>query len=469
MFSRNESRRDFLKGCGGFLGASALLATPASAISGFASNQRPNILWIVLDDIGPDLGCYGMEQVSTPNLDRLAGEGVLFTNAFATATVCTPSRSSFFTGMYPTTIGVQDHPGQIGDLPEGVYSLTTLLRRAGYFSVNLESEGGFNEKKVYGTSGKTHWNFRPRIDAFDTKHMWDADDPSTLFSGGGWESKSADQPFFAYANIETAKAHGFGRGRRWALENGVSLDASKVELPPYYPDTNQMRNRLGMYYDAVMHADHVVGKVLAGLKAAGYADNTLVFFFSDHGRAMMRHKQWLYDGGIHVPLIVRWPSVLDAGSVRRDMISLMDVAPTALQAAGIDPPHSMEALPMFGDREERNYIFAARDRCDRTVDKVRAVRTRRFKYIRNLYPERPYTQESSYAMGAFMALRLLTEMVEKNEPLTPQQRLFMAERKPEEELYDVQTDPYEVHNLVDEVEYIEVLHEMREIMSGHLD
>lgn len=170
-----------------------------------------------------------------------------------------------------------------------------------------------------------------------------------------------------------------------------------------------------------------------------------------------------------MPLIVRWPNVLDAGSVRRDMISLMDVAPTALQAAGIDFPPKMEALPMFGDREERDYIFATRDRCDQTVDKVRAVRTRRFKYIRNLYPDRPYTQESSYAMGAFMALRLLTEMVENNEPLTPQQRLFMAERKPEEELYDVQTDPYEVHNLVDEVEYIEVLHEMREIMNRHLD
>jgi N-sulfoglucosamine sulfohydrolase len=447
--------------CGALAGLGPIAA--ASAKEG-----RPNVLWIVLDDVGPDLGCYGRTEISTPNLDRLAEQGVLFENAFASAPVCTPSRSAFFTGMYQTTIGAQDHSSQIGTLPDGVESITTSLKRAGYFNVNIVAEGDFKEKKIYGSSGKTHWNFRPRQEPFDLEHRWDVARPEQIFAGGGWEKRKPSQPFFAYVNIETAKAHGFGEGRKWALERGLSLDQSQVKIPPYYPDTPQMRNRLGMYYDAVMHMDHVVGKVLDSLARAGFDENTLVFFFADHGRAMMRHKQWLYDGGLHVPLIVRWPGRLPAGSVRSDMVSLIDVAPSTLMAAGLEVPAAMEAKPMFASQEKREYIFAARDRCDNTVDKVRCVRTQYFKYIRNFYPERPYTQESSYAMGAFHALRILTQMKADGQTLTAEQELFMADHKPPEELYDIRSDSYEVDNLIEDVEYSEILEEMRGLMAPHL-
>ena len=417
---------------------------------------RPNILWIVIDDIGPDLGCFGNRLVTTPNLDQFAKEGVRFPSAFATCPVCSPSRSAFSTGMYQTTIGAQDHRSAIGRLPEGTRAITDYLLEAGYWTVNIESDGQFKEKKILGSSGKTDWNFTPGRDPF-TMHSWDVNHPEQIFTGEDWNKRKAGQPFFAYVNIETAKAHGFGDGRRFAKEQGISVHPEQIEVPPYYPDTPQMRDRLGQYYDAVSHLDFVVGEVLKGLKEAGLEEKTLVFFFSDHGRAMMRHKQWLYDGGIHVPLIVRWPGKIKPDSVREDLVSLIDVMPTTLRAAGIEAPARMEGRHLFGgDVPPREYIFAARDRCDNTFDRVRCVRTQRYKYIRNFHPELPYTQESEYATGAFLELRLLMKLKEENK-LTPEQALFMAPRKPPEELYDLQADPYEVKNLADVAEHKEIL------------
>ena len=429
-------RRDFLKTAG--CGTAALLAGCSTKSSTRTKpvaqrQQRPNILWLISEDTSPDIGCYGHPQVKTPNIDRLASEGALFTNAFVTAPVCSASRSGFMTGMYQTSIGAHHHRSHRGDgyrLPAPAAVITEYFRRAGYFTCNC---AGLSYKKP----GKTDWNFTPKTRPFD---------------GTDWSQRKRGQPFFAQMNFSMTH-RAFRRDKR------NPIDPGSVELPPYYPDHPLARRDWADYLESVQVLETEIGVALQWLQKEGMADNTIVMYFGDHGRPHVRGKQWLYEGGIHVPMIVRWPGHIEGGTVIDDLVSSVDFAPTFLSLAGIEPPEHLQGHIMLGDgKRTREYIFAARDRCDGTVDHIRCVRSKRYKYIRNYDPERSYMQFNAYKKLQYPMVTVL-QVLHKQGKLTPEQARFMAATRPREELYDLQEDPHELQNLAEEPKLKAVLRE----------
>nr|WP_252736607.1 MULTISPECIES: sulfatase [unclassified Psychrosphaera] len=425
-----------------------------------SSEKKPNVIWLVLEDISLDLGVYGTPEVKTPNLDRLANEGIKYTNAYATAAVCSTSRSAFFTGMHATSIGAHHHRSHLKDnyrLPNHVKLASEYMRDAGYFSL------------LMGPKQKTDFNFSHAGKAFD------AQDGEIKYSGGAythapidmkllqrpaWQSyikNQQDKPFFAQINY--SETH-----RTFIADKDDPIDPSKVKLPSYYPDHDITRRDWALYLETVQTVDKKVGNLFAELKEAGVLDNTIVFVFGDHGRAMLRDKQWLYDGGLQVPLIV-WGKGIEGGQTNHDLVSLIDVMPTTLDIAGIDVPDYIEGHVFLGDNTKpRDYIYAHKDRCDETDDRVRAVRDSRFKYIRNFYPEKPYTDFNAYKKLQYPVLALMQKLHNEGK-LTPEQVTFFAKQRPPEELYDTRTDPDEVYNLAAQPQYQTQLVTMRQELA----
>ena len=439
------NRRDFLKGVGVGTAVMALQGCVSTARL-FEGRDRPNILWILSEDISPDLSCYGTEAVQTPNLDRLARQGVRYTNAFTTSPVCSPSRSAMITGMYQTSIDVHHHRSHRDDgytLPQPVRLITDYLREPGYFTANVKTAA----PGVRG-SGKTDFNFQFK----------------NAFDGSDWNQRKPGQPFFAQLSISVTHRGGHWKNLHEKLENPV--DPAEVKLPPYYPDHPIARQDWATYLNSIQLMDQYVGRILERLDDEGFADNTVVIFIGDHGRCHVRGKQWLYDGGIHIPLIIRWPGKLKAGQVCDDLVSAIDISATVLKIAGVVLPRHIEGRVFLGPgAEKREYIIAARDRCDETVDRIRCVRTKRYKYIRNFMPQRPYTQKNRYKERSYPMLPLMKELHAEGK-LTPAQRLFMRPRKPDEELYDIRRDPYEIHNLAASQRHQKTLKKMRAILDN---
>ncbi len=422
-------RRDFLKSASG-CAAAALLAGCSTAPP---KGPPPNILWLISEDTSPDFGCYDNTVVRTPRLDRLAREGTLYTNAFVTAPVCSASRSAFMTGMVQTAIGAHNHRSHRSDghrLPEPVTLITEYFHQAGYFVCNCN---GLNYKKP----GKTDWNFTP---------------PPAPFDGTDWSQRQGGQPFFAQVNFSLTH-------RQFQRDERHPIDPAQVPLPPYYPDHPLARRDWADYLESIQKLDTEIGVALTWLEREGLADNTIVMYFADHGRPHVRGKQWLYEGGIRIPLIVRWPGHVRRGAVVDDLVSSIDLAPTVMSLAGIKPPSHLQGHTFLGRRAKaRKHVFAARDRCDETVDRIRCVRSERYKYIRNDFPDRPYTQSNGYKKLQYPVLTLL-QVLNKQGKLTPEQAKFMSPTRPREELYDVQQDPFELHNLADNDDYQKVLRE----------
>ena len=427
----------------------ALLAAVAAPLVGEAAPTRPNILWLIAEDMGPALGCYGQREVATPNLDRLAAEGVRFTRAYTTAPVCSPSRSALFTGMYQTTIGAHNHRAHRDDgyrLPEGVRLLMEWLREAGYFTANLvELPAGFGFK---GT-GKTDWNFTPpEQSAFDSKR---------------WADLAGHQPFFAQINFQ--ETHRKFRAPPHA-------DPAKVDLPPYYPDHPAVRADHAAYLDAATELDRKIGLVLTQLERDGLADKTLVVFLGDNGEAHIRGKQFCYEEGLRVPLIVRWPKAwpapthLSAGQIDDRLVEAIDLAPSMLSLAGALVPPKMQGRVLFGENAAppRQYAFGARDRCDETVFRLRTVRDERFRYIRNFTPDRPFLQPNEYKARQYPLWTLLPQLYAEGK-LTPAQAALCAPRMPEEELYDLETDPHEIRNLAGSAGHEMVIERLRQVLE----
>jgi len=401
------TRRDFLKVCNASAVASTLSGLLVRSAYASSSQERPNILWIDTEDLSPDIGCYGHPLVKTPNIDQLAADGVRFTNAFVTAPVCSASRSATITGMYQTSIGCHHHRSKRDTpLPDGIRPVTHYLRDAGYFTCN-------GQALTDGRQGKLDYNFKMSF--------------KEAFDGTDWSQRKPGQPFFA--EMHFSETH-----RNFYRDPDNPINPDDVEVPPYYPDHPITRLDWALYLEIIQNLDKKVGKLLQRLEDEGLADNTIVFFWGDHGRAMVRGKQFLYEGGIHIPLIVRWPGHIEPGSVRDDFVSTIDFAPTWMTLAGIDVPDYVQGQDFLGsDVPGRDCIFAARDRCDETDDRIRCVRTKRYKYIRNFFPERP----------------------------TPEQARFMAPTRPAEELYDLQNDPHEVYNIADDTAHQGILKELR--------
>lgn len=429
-------RRDFLRtlGCGAVAGVLPSCATDSPLQQPIAKN-RPNILWLISEDTSPDLACYGNPLVKTPNLDKLAADGALFTNAFTTSPVCSAARSALMTGMYQTSIDAQHHRSHRSDnytLPDPVEVITRYFQQAGYYTCNSD---GLTYKKL----GKTDWNFMPK---------------SNAFNGTDWSGRRPDQPFFAQMNFSLTH-------RPFKRDKRNPIDPDTVGLPPYYPDHPLARRDWADYLESVQVLDTQIGVALTWLEKEGLADNTIVLYFSDHGRPHVRAKQWLYEGGISIPMILRWPGKIESGTMVDDLVSAIDLAPTFLWAAGIDPPRHLQGHPFMGpDRRTRGYVFAARDRCGETVDRIRCVRSHQYKYIRNYDPDRPYTQFSGYRKLQYPVLTLM-EVLHKQGKLTPEQARFMAAARPAEEFYDLQVDPFELHNLADDPDYEKALKQHR--------
>jgi N-sulfoglucosamine sulfohydrolase len=408
-----------------FLTASA--AFPAIIRSrSSAATDRPNIIWIVGDDLGCELGCYGYPAVQTPNMDRLAADGTRFTQFHTTAPVCSPSRSAYNVGLYQTTTGAQNHRSHHQDgytLPPGARLITDRFREQGYFTCNVRQIA----PGVTG-DGKLDFNFK-------------TDKP---FDGTHWRQRNPGQPVYAQVNFEAPH-----KGKQWdeARRQKVRVDPSKVELPPFYPDHPTVRDELATYLDTVQLLDRQVGILLDKLAEDKLLDNSAIFLFGDNGRCLLRGKQWLYDHGTRVPLAVRWPGVAKAGAVRSDPAIALDMTATSVMAAGIPIPQYFHGRPLFGAQAKpRDYIVTARDRCDETIDRIRAVRDRRYKYIRNFMPERPYTQPNAYIEENYPTQKVLKELHAAGK-LNAVQEQWMAPHKPEIEFYDTETDPFEVHNL----------------------
>ena len=404
------------------------------------NTQRPNILWISLEDTSPRFGCYGDEVARTPNLDKLAAQGCRYPNAFSTAGVCAPSRACIITGMYATSIGAHHMRTQSDPVPHSLepYEVVTphyakllpeYLRGAGYFCTN---------------NFKTDYQFQPPFTAWDECN-----------NQAHWRHRpDPDQPFFAVFNPTFTHESGM-----WEKDEALVTDPDAVTLPPYLPDTPKARRALARHYDNIEKDDNVVGELLEQLEADGLADNTIVVIWSDHGEGLPRAKRWPYDAGINIPFIVRWPGQIEAGRVNEKLVSLVDLAPTMLNLAGVPQPRHLHGSDFLGEAPHREYVFAHRDRHDESYDMVRAARDERWKYIRHFCPEKPYLIHVAYR-NRHPIMQELWRLDALDELAAPQ-KLLMADSRPPEELYDTQNDPFEMENLADNAEHRETLERMR--------
>ncbi len=433
--------------------ARALLAAfllPALSSGAAGDDARPNIVWIFVDDMSANFSCYGEKLIETPQVDRMAREGTRFTRAFVTAPVCSPCRSALITGCYQTTIGAHHHRSGRGTqkirLPDGVVPVPVLFKRAGYYTCN---GGPLGETKV--KPGKTDYNFQ-----------WDR----SIYDGPDWSGRKANQPFFMQVQLHGGKYRGGNVTRhdnweqRVRRELGQPTNAEDVTLPAYYPRDPVLLADWARYLDTVRYTDKEVGDVLDRLETEGILERTVVFFLTDHGISHARGKQFLYEEGLHVPLVIRGPGI-EAGKVRDDLVEHIDLAATSLALAGIEIPEWMQGRNLLAaDYQPRDAAFAARDRCDETVEHLRSVRSERYKYIRNYLPRRPHLQPNRYKDGKRIVQRL-RELYAAGKLDALQERLLFAPQRPAEELYDLESDPQELTNLAGDLAHRDTLHAMR--------
>jgi uncharacterized sulfatase len=416
-----------------------------------AAGKRSNILWIICEDLSPILGCYGDRYAHTPNLDRLASEGVRFTQAFSTASVCSPARSCLITGVHATALGTMHLRGLV-PLARDVNCFTAYLRRSGYYCSN-------NEKQDY--------NFKAPPDAWDES------------SGTAhWRKRGRAQPFFSMFNLSPTHEGQirYSRGRfdeiTAQLPPAARHDPASAPVPPFYPDTPTIRLNIAELYTQATTMDRQVGELLAQLREDGMESSTIVFFFADHGTGLPGSKRCLRDGGTRVPLIIRFPEAFGylapepAGGAVNQLVSFEDFAPAALQIAGIEQPKYMAGQSFLGPepKPSRGYVFASRDRVDEALECSRSVRDDRYLYIRNFLPHRPRLQHSTYSEAGLAEQEL--RRLYREGGLSGNQAWLMCETKPVEELYDMHADPYQLSNLAGDPVFGVVRDRMAECLRG---
>jgi arylsulfatase A-like enzyme len=396
------------------------------------------------EDTGRHFGCYGEPGASTPNIDQLAREGTLYTNGFTHAPVCAPSRGGMVTGRYPYSLGNHHMRSNLNFNP-GIF--TEELRNAGYF-VNWHS--------------KLDFNFDPEEGWRDASHAWVEDDPP-------------QQPFFVYENFhrthESCMFPGPPERHQEILPESAEAaehNADELEAPPFLTDGPELRYELKRYADSVSLIDAQIGRRLRWLEEHGLRDNTLVILLSDHGRGLPREKRWCYDAGLHLPLIVRFPGLTDPGTVCDDLVAWVDIAPTLLHLAGAPIPDTYQGQVFLGDDAgpERDCVFGGRDRMDEVFDRVRVARDKKWHYIRNDFPELPWAQCQNY-MEQQPIMPLMREKWKAGE-LEGDEAAFFADRKPPEELFDMENDPWCMRNLAEDPDCANILNTMRKRLEAHL-
>ena len=396
------------------------------------------------------MGCYGDEYARTPVFDSLAAEGIRYNNAHSIAPVCSTSRSSIITGMYPSTLGTHHHRSNVGDPPAFMKMLPNLMRAAGYYTTN-------NYKKDYNIRGdrwnesskKAHW--RNRLDK--------------------------DQPFFAVFNQNECHSSITKIAEDVIVEQRLNLlqpedfhDPADAPIPPYHPDVPEFRKAWSRYYDAVTQVDYRAGELIKQLKEDGLWENTIVFVWADHGVGMPRGKHNAWEQGTHVPLIVRFPkkyqhlAPAQPGSAIEELVTLMDLGPSVLGLANLETPGWMQGRPLLcktseGEIQYHEYVIGMRDRLDSRYEMVRTVRDERFRYQRNYYPHLPFKPHEDFEFNA-PVLKKWVELARAGELKGPQLQLNLR-FKPMEELYDSQNDPLLIRNVIDDPQYAEVVKRMR--------
>jgi N-sulfoglucosamine sulfohydrolase len=408
-------------------------------------NRSPNILWIYLEDTSPLLSCYGTSIISTPNIDKLAKNGMLFENAIMPAPVCSASRSSIITGMMSTTLGLHNHHSSRTKesaiyLPDSIKTIPEIFKEAGYFTFN---------------NGKDDYNFSyNREDLYDQDYSY-----HPLYGKSGVRLDLSElinkEPFFGQIQLYGGKEI---FSSSFTEKVNTPVDRNKIELPPYLPHHPAIVEEYANHLDAIQITDEKLGDIIEKLSKNGLLKNTIVFFFSDHGMRLTRHKQFLYEGGIHVPLIIAdfRKSNRIVGSVNEDLISGIDLGPSSLGLAGIPIPAFMEGINIYNESvKPRDYVISTRDRCDFTIDRIRSVRSKDYKYIRNFMTDRPYTQPTYMDVDGIEFVKVMKQLYAENK-LDSIQGRFMSKERPAEELYNIKEDPFELNNLADNLNYSEI-------------
>ena len=403
---------------------------------------RPNILWLTSEDNGPHLGCYGDRYAVTPHLDALAARGLRYRSCWSNAPVCAPARTTIISGLFPPSTG-SEHMRSMTRLPAGFVFYPEALRKAGYYCTN-------NNKQDYNLE--------------TPKSLWDDTSPRAH-----WKNRRPDQPFFAIFNITVTHESQVRKRPHVAVH-----DPSQVRLPAYHPDTPETRQDWAQYYDQLTAMDQLVGMRLAELAEAGLVEDTIVFYYGDHGPGMPRNKRWPYNSGLHVPLLLsipqkyrdRWPADYQPGGQSERLVSFVDLAPTLLSLCGIQPPTYWQGDAFAGPHATTGpaYLHGFRGRMDERYDLVRSVRDTRYVYIRNFMPHKIYGQHVSY-MFETPTTRVWQELFLANK-LTDAQSTFWRTKQPEE-LYDLQEDPDEVHNLIDSPAHQAIRERLRTALREH--
>jgi len=413
-----------------FLGLLSHISCGSKDINSPKNIQSPlNILWIIADDLGTDIGSYGNDIIHTPHLDKLASESKQYSNFNTVNAVCSPSRSALITGMYPVSFNVHQHRTRYKrKLADDIIPVTEYFKDSGYFVTNGSSAG----EEV---QGKTDYNF---------EHVF-----SEMYDGTHWRQRKNNEPFFS--QIQISYPH-----RPFARDSVHPIHHDKITLPPIYPDHELLRKDWALYLETIQLVDKLLGEVIDDLEEDGLRDKTVIFFFGDQGRPHVKAKQYLYTPGTNTPLLIRWPDGRYAGTVSEDLVSTIDLPVAALDLAYIPKPANMAGINFL--KNKREYIYTMRDRRDETVDRIRAVRNKKYKYIKNYYPERPFMQANVYKDMRYPA-RPLLRLLRKDGQLNKDQLLFL-EKRPKEELYDLEKDPDELNNLATVTSYKNVLIDM---------
>lgn len=399
--------------------------------------QLPNILWIICEDMSQDLACYGNSLVKTPTIDKMAKEGMRFTNMYTVAGVCSPSRTALATGMYQNSIGAM-HMRYSNELmkplPEGIKTVAHILEENGYQTLGIKKDD----------------------------YMFSLNRPSFQYSDV--DDLEEGKPFFA-------KVNSFYTHRVFKKDTINPIDPDKIKLPPYYPDVRPLREDWALYLENIQLLDAEVKQVLDDFESRGLLENTIIFFLSDHGRSTLRGKYWMYDSGIQIPFVVCAPKDMEtpkgfqAGTVSNRLLSAIDISATTLALAGVKKPDYMQGEVFMGDQveDERRYIFSSIDRIGGINFKTRAVRSKKYKYIRNFNNGWSILECSTEYRKAFLPYYNTISILDNYNKLNEVEKT-MVTPLPLEELYDLENDPYETNNLAYKEDFQPVREEYESVL-----
>lgn len=433
------------------------------------AKERPNVVWFVIDDMSANFSCYGEKTIQTPNVDQLAKNGLRFTRAYATSPVCSTFRSALITGMYQTTIGAHHHRSGRGKhritLPDGVRPVPALFQDAGYYTCigsglrNLDYRSQPFSSRTRSRLGKTDYNFD-----------WNR----SIYNGNDWAGRKNGQPFFMQVQLHGGKLRGAAATHYEKLDEqarrlfGAITAPDRVTLPPYYSRDPVLLKDWSTYLDTVRITDHHVGMVIERLKEENLLENTVIVFFTDHGISHARGKQFLYDEGTHIPLIVHGPGV-QRGGTRTDLVEHIDIAALSLAAAGIEIPAAMQGQNILArDYQPKAAVYAARDRCGEAADRIRSVRTPGYLYVRNFYPQRPHLMPSTYKDGKLIIQRL-RELHAQDALSSLSEKLLFSPTRPAEELYRYGEDRWQTTNLNEDPDHASALARHRQLLDEWIE